>query len=139
MQTLRTYPSKTLIGKVGGESIYLRAPSWDCDWYWGFGYLGNRNCHYHVDSIDKNVNLHDALINHFGDSLVVKGADVWKLAELFKTFYTLRSMSDLTNLGGSHITSNPCKEMLKDDIMFNHINSVLIPNIINEIYKVLGK
>ena len=33
------YPEKIYIGTVDGEKIYLSAPSWDCDWYWGFGYI----------------------------------------------------------------------------------------------------
>lgn len=29
-----------LIGiNEGGEKIFLEEPSWDCGWYWGFGYL----------------------------------------------------------------------------------------------------
>ena len=53
MKTLINYSKKTFIGTVDGEKIYLSAPSWDCGWYWGFGYLGNNNCHYHVDGLKK--------------------------------------------------------------------------------------
>jgi hypothetical protein len=29
-----------LLGKTtDGELIWLEAPSWDCGWYWGFGYV----------------------------------------------------------------------------------------------------
>jgi len=43
MKTLREYPKKTFLGISEGEKIYLTAPSWDCGWYWRFGYLGNVN------------------------------------------------------------------------------------------------
>jgi hypothetical protein len=29
-----------LIGKdKSGTNYWLESPSWDCDWYWGFGYI----------------------------------------------------------------------------------------------------
>ena len=31
-----------------GIKYWLESESWDCNWYWGFGYLGNKNCHYHL-------------------------------------------------------------------------------------------
>ena len=31
------------------EPIYLEGFKWDCGWYWGGGYLGNRNMHTHFD------------------------------------------------------------------------------------------
>ena len=46
------YDFKVYLGKTKGsnpERIYLRGFSWDCNWYWGGGYLGNRNMHTHFD------------------------------------------------------------------------------------------
>lgn len=48
--------------KEDGQLIMLRAPSWDCEWYWGFGYLGNKNEHYHLSSYQEKshyLKLHD--------------------------------------------------------------------------------
>ena len=28
-----------LLGTINGRYQWLEAPSWDCDWYWGFGYV----------------------------------------------------------------------------------------------------
>ena len=55
---MKNYP-KILIGKNNNENIYLSPPKWDCGWYWGFGYLGNKDCHYHVDGLinKENCNL----------------------------------------------------------------------------------
>ena len=33
-----------------GERVYLSKHSWDCGWYWGFGYVGNRDCHFHLSN-----------------------------------------------------------------------------------------
>jgi hypothetical protein len=40
------------LGRTKGnhsEAIYLEDFSWDCGWYWGGGYIGNRNMHCHFD------------------------------------------------------------------------------------------
>ena len=47
------WTEKIALGKVDGNTIYLSSPSWDCGWYWGFGYLGNKDCHYHIDGLTK--------------------------------------------------------------------------------------
>ena len=31
------------------EAVYLRDFTWDCDWYWGGGYIGNSEFHAHFD------------------------------------------------------------------------------------------
>jgi hypothetical protein len=31
------------------QHIYLSDFTWDCDWYWGGGYLGNKDTHFHFD------------------------------------------------------------------------------------------
>ena len=31
--------------------LYLSKHSWDCGWYWGFGYIGNSRLHMHIDSL----------------------------------------------------------------------------------------
>lgn len=139
MQTLSNY-SKVFLGKVDNERIYLSPPSWNCGWYWRFGYLGNKNCHYHVDGLAKDCNLFDGLKNHFGESFIVKNdKDVWTLAELFKTFYALKQTAEVLGLGGSHYTTNPCSEIIKNTDEVKRINEVVMPQIFEEIYKILLK
>lgn len=151
MKTLSNY-SKILLGYNDNQPIYLDAPSWDCGWYWGFGYLGNKNCHYHVDRLTKIetynheakaftheiVNLYDGFKRHFGDTFIIKrDKDVWTLAELFKTFYILKETAEVLWNGCSHLASNPCKDFIinKDEVM--RINGIVLPQIFEEIYKVL--
>lgn len=137
MKTLRAYKKKTLLGVVDGENIYLSSPSWDCGWYWGFGYLGNENCHYHLDGIAKNENLHDGLIKHFGKSFVIRISQIWTFAELIKTFYGLKDAAELFGRGGSHLTSNPCQELIKNEFEVKRINEVVLPALFDAIYKLL--
>ena len=63
-----------------GTKYWLEAPSWDCGWYFGFGYVEtytNNNCpskaadinsHQHFDSLflnDSKVNAFDAFKEFF--------------------------------------------------------------------------
>ena len=137
MKTIREYKKKTFLGEHNGERIYLTAPSWDCGWYWGFGYLGNSDCHYHVDGLSKDKNLHDGFLDHFGDSFVVSKDKVWEFAELFQTFYTLKETAEVLNKGGSYLSKNPCSEIIKNPDEVKRINEVVLPEIFDAIYKIL--
>lgn len=137
MKTLSNYPSKMLLGRNNNEPIYLSAPSWDCGWYWGFGYIGNKNCHYHVDGMEKGKNLYDAFKEHFGNTLMVRDSDLWTLAELFKTFYILKETAEVLGRGGAHLTTNPAKDVIINKDETNRINEVVLPQIFEEIYKIL--
>ncbi|MES2287747.1 MAG: hypothetical protein V4547_18800 [Bacteroidota bacterium] len=139
MKTLSNYPAKIFIGKHDEENIYLSAPSWDCSWYWGFGYLGNKNSHYHVDGLNskENINLFDAFKKHFGSSLVVRDSQLWTLCELFQTFYVLKETAEVLGRGGSHFTTNPCSELIINKEEVARINNIVLPAIFEEIYKIL--
>lgn len=136
---MKKYPAKFYLGTVGNERIYLYVPSWECDWYWGFGYLGNRNCHYHLNGIGKyeNINFHDAMLKHFGESLVLKDTALWQFCEIVLTIYTLKEAAEVLGRGGSHMTMNPDKQLLCVPDTVAHINQVLIPAQIASMYKIL--
>ena len=139
-----------LLGKdKDGINYWLEEASWDCGWYWGFGYVetytNNKYPH-----LSRDINSHQ----HF-DGLFLKGAifdsfksllvetplsdnEIWKLLELMDTFYTLRESADLFKNGGSHITTNPLMLELKDEKIYNNINQELLPRVFKEIYKILS-
>lgn len=148
------FDTKIKLGIVDNEPIYLSAPSWDCGWYWGFGYLGNKNCHYHVDGLKKIskynfeksvfeyefVDLFDGFKEHFGETFILKSDnDIWLLAELFETFYALRETAEVLGRGGSHLASNPLAELIKNTDEVKRINEVIFPALFDEIYKLLSK
>ena len=152
---LNKYPEKIFLGtNIDNKRIYLSAPSWDCGWYWGFGYLGNTTCHYHVDglktirkyNVEKKVhecefvNLFDGFKRHFRTFIVEDDKDLWELCDLFETFYTLRKSAELFHRGYSHYTDRvECKNQIKNDDYYNNINGVMFPIIFDEIYKILLK
>lgn len=151
--TIRTYKKRTLLGYHDNEPIFLSGPKWDCGWYWGFGYLGNNNCHYHVDGLTKIstyntdkkvfeyefVNLKDGFEKHFGDTFIVRPSDQWTFAELFKSFYSLRETAEILGRGGAHLSSNPCKDVIINTDETKRINEVVLPAIFDEIYKILER
>jgi hypothetical protein len=140
-----------LLGENNGEKIYLSPPSWDCGWYWGFGYLGNKDCHYHVDGLKKIetydhkkqvwnyelVNLYEGFKRHFGKTLRVRESKLWTLAELFETFYTLKETAEVLGRGGSHLTSNPCKDIIINENEVKRINEIVMPTIFDSIHSIL--
>lgn len=139
MKTLRQYKERTLIGHVDDEPIYLSAPSWACGWYWGFGYLGNKHCHYHFDGLNQKVNMHDAILEHFGDSLQIRASKLWTFAELMQTFYSLRKTAELLGRGGSHLSANPCKDVIVNTEEAERINDKVLPAVFDEIYNILDE
>lgn len=143
-------PDKVFFGKnkETKEDIYITKPSFDCDWYWSFGYLGNNNCHYHLnDYSDKDIYIKysdststrstrvtrkrnkcmsDCLEEDYILSKIIKD-NIWLFCELSLTIYSLKEMAEIVHRGGSHMTSNPGKEYLKDDNMYKKLVEELIP------------
>lgn len=126
------------IGTHNGERIYLSPPSWDCGWYWGFGYLGNRNCHYHLSGVDegKNINLYDALKQHFQD-FQIDDKKLWTFCELVRSAYTLKEAAEVLGRGGSHYTTNPCADTIKSEAETARINEIVLPAIFDAIADLL--
>lgn len=142
---LREYPEQVYLGKYKGEDVYLARPSWDCDWYWGFGYVQNKYLHTHLDSMcmvnDRLVNLWDGLTHH------IKGGKVhamhlrkklWTFCEVVQTIYHLKKTAEVLGRGGSHYTTNPCADLIRNPDEVKRINEVLIPKLIDEMYVALG-
>jgi len=108
-----------------GQNVWLEAPSWDCGWYWGFGYVerytNNANpskakditSHTHIDSEFKKggkIDMNNGLV----ETTYTK-EDGIRLNELFTEFYALKEGAN------------------------KHINEVLIPNITKQIIEILTK
>lgn len=120
--------------KDTGEEIYLSAPSWDCDWYWGFGYLGNKYCHYHLSGYQngRNINMYDALLADYNLNPKIK-ANLWEFCELVLSAYTLKEAAEVLGRGGSHMTTNPCQDIIINKDEVKRINEIVLPAIFNKI------
>jgi len=147
-----------LLGKdKSGDYVWLEAPSWDCNWYWGFGYIeryfDNKrpskaediSSHSHWDS-EIIGNIEGEYRHHLNTNpniveSVLTDAESWKLAELMKSYYILKETADFFKHGGSHLSENPLKNFLlifnKNEELTKKINEVLLPAIFKEIDELL--
>lgn len=134
-----------LLGTKDNKKYYLVAPSWDCGWYWGAGYVQTYNrskrdidMHTHFDSLffNKNKNGYDAFLDFFDDVTLNKN-EVWQLVEMMKTIYVLKETADVLGRGGSHYTSNPCKDIIINAEEVTGINKVVLPKLFEEVEELL--
>lgn len=124
-----------------GKKHYLEKASWDCGWYWGFGYIHtfsrrDIDSHYHFDSFEKGCTMYDGFKKTFSES-VLTDSELWKLCELMKTFYVLKNTAEVLGRGGAHYTTNPCKDIIINTEEVNRINEIVLPSIFAEIEKLL--
>lgn len=134
---LNDYPEKVLLGSNPIEGkIYLIKPKWECDWYWCFGWIGNNNLLINLDKLG-NSNIYDS-IKEFIPNVELSDTNLWKFCELAESIYTLKKSAELFHRGGSHIVYNAkYKEIMQNKEWCEHINYVIIPALIDELYKVL--
>lgn len=134
---------------AAGVNYWLERASWDCGWYWGFGYVetytnnanpaGSRDVasHQHFDGLFlKNAGYVDGF-RALLPGTPLSDAEIWQLLELMKTFYILREYADTLERGGAHITSNPAANVIKSPEERERINAEVLPAIFAEVYKLL--
>jgi hypothetical protein len=132
-----------------GVKYWLESPSWDCGWYWGFGYIktytNNDNpasskditSHQHADNflewaIDWNGKERILVDTTFSKE------EAWELSELFERFYILKKTAELFGRGNAHITETQRVPSIKRPELAEGINKVLIPQITKAIYVLMG-
>ncbi len=136
-----------------GIKYWLEAPTWDCDWYWGFGYVetyqNNKkpsmardiDSHSHIDSSFlgkvENKYIHNLYDTPILTATTFTEAEGWTLGELFKTFYHLQKSAELFGRGGMGTTTNPVAKLLTNKKQAKRINEVLIPEITKQIINIL--
>lgn len=140
-----------LLGQKDGIYYWLEEAKWECDWYWGLGYVetftNNKNprlavdikSHSHILMFfqDRTKNGYDSF-KEFFDETVLSDKELWTFIECMKSLYTLREYSDFLHRGGSYYTSNPCKELIMNNAEYERINKELIPALLNKVYSLLS-
>lgn len=133
-----------------GANYWLEAPTWDCGWYWGCGYVetytNNKNpeiardinSHQHFDGLflKGKKNGYDAFKEFFYD-VTVTDKELWTLIEIMKTIYTLKETAEILDRGGSHYTTNPCKDIIINKEEVKRINEVVLPALFKEVEDLL--
>lgn len=141
----------------GGRNVWLEAPSWDCGWYWGFGYVetytNNQQpsksrdieSHQHVDSSVMGANnakdggyCHNPFDSKLFTNTTFTESEGWELGELFSQFYQLSESAAMFGRGGCHIsTSEKTKGVLTRTAWSNTINQEIIPVVTSRIIEIL--
>ncbi len=151
------------------EAIYLEDFSWDCGWYWGGGYVGNRNMHCHFDGCFLEVpDIRGHALGNFttpwnkkeGATVISNGCSVWepldffldnaqytatqwwRIKDLFKQFYTLKAAAEVFQYGGHCSGTGRTKDEINPAMaqsINKHIADTIIPAIRNELNKAVDK
>lgn len=153
-----------LLGKnEENRNVWLEKPSWDCGWYWGFGYLetmrGNRlpslatdiQSHTHWDSqVSRSQhNAYDWFTETFGTpkDKKTKGKkcsrftddQIWQLCELMQSFYTLKNTAEILARGSAHYTDNPARKTILNKREAKRINTKVLPEIFKHIANIFNQ
>ena len=133
-----------------GTYYWLEEATWDCGWYWGFGYVetytNNKRpdisrdiiSHQHFDGLFFNGDkMCKDMFDDFFTETPLNDSEKLELLELMKTIYNLKEYSDVIYHGGSYITSNPLKELVKNPREYERINKVVLPQLFEKVYKIL--
>ena len=134
----------------GGKKYYLEHPSWDCGWYWGFGYIitfTNNNCPEksvdidglnHFDSMFLNKNEYGGdVFKKFFKKYTIEEDQVYELMDYMMSFYALRKAAEILDRGYSYITGRAKSDSLVDKEETAKINDVMIPELEERIIKLL--
>lgn len=135
-----------------GIRYYMKKESWDCGWYWGFGYVrtftNNKNpqlskdiaSHQHFDGMFFNQNKcgYDAFKEFFVETPLTDD-EIWELVDLMRTAYTLQESAELFGRGYSHYTSKAKLDVVVNEDYVENINHTMIPAVMDRVRDILTK
>lgn len=104
-----------------GELLFLEKHKWDCGWYWGFGYIGNKNCHFHFESLLENTKYASELFKQTN----ISDSDWWVIRDLFKQAYALKGAAETYRHGGHQTTRPGVTDILKNKEKADELNKDL--------------
>lgn len=121
--------TKILLGKLksdadiyaSGENIYLRKHTFDCGWYWGFGYVGNYRCHHHFETFLKDAKTASELF----ESTNISDKDWWVIRDLFAQAYAIKKTAEVYKHGGYQTSLKGVTDVLQDAAMVTRLNADL--------------
>ena len=117
------------IGKIDGELIFLYKHTWDCDWYWGMGYIGNRNLHTHISSLinEKNSkgNYPSTEIKDIFEQCELTQKQWWVVRDLFIQAYALKEVAEVYHYGGHQTTLKGVTDIINSKEKENQCNADL--------------
>jgi hypothetical protein len=131
-----TNTNKILLGKAkadagtsaDGENIWLEKHKWDCGWYWGFGYVGNKDCHFHFESMlyikDGKGSCKYGASDLF-ETTNITDKEWWVIRDLFVQAYALKKAAEVYRYGGHQINQTGVTDIIKNKERADQINADL--------------
>jgi len=119
--------------EISGERIYLTKHSWDCGWYWGFGYIGNSKLHTHFDTSFLGE-ITD--IRSIFETTDIRQDEWWILRDLFVQAYSLQKTAEVYRHGGCQTTKKGVTDRIQSKEMEEKIN-VDLKIILDKIWETL--
>lgn len=113
--------ARLLLGTKDDKFVYIYKHSWDCDWYWSFGYLGNMNKLYHIKSLIDNTFYIDKL---FTETKITQ-AQWWIIRDLFIQAYSLKKTAEVFRYGGHQSKLIGITDIIQDKELENLMNEKL--------------
>ena len=134
-----------------GQYVWLEKESWDCGWYWGFGYLhtftNNEHptrskdlaSHTHFNSVFmKSPAFTKKAFEEYFEETTLTVDEMWILCDYMTIYYTLKDAARLFQCGHGGLTSKAVIDGLKSEEMAAHINKVLLPELFKRIEELLS-
>jgi hypothetical protein len=111
-----------------GENVWLTKHEWSCNWYWSLGWIGNKNCHFHFDSLLYIENGNGGVkytASELFESTNISDNEWWVMRDLFVQAYALQKAAQIYRCGGSQTTVVGVTDVLKDAGMAKRLNADL--------------
>lgn len=121
-----------------GYKVFLKGFAWDCNWYWGGGYLrcnyknGKQAIHTHFNCVFLDGVAHWKDLNYFLLDVQFDSAQWWRIKDLYKQFYTLTKAAEVFQYGGHCTLEDRSRYELCPAMAYtinHHIEYVIIPEI----------
>lgn len=102
--------------------LYLSKHSWDCGWYWRFGYIGNPCYHLHINSL---LGIEHDVSRIFDVETEITQDQWWIIRDLFRQAYALTEAAAVYQYGGRQATKPDITDCIKNLEMAARINKDL--------------
>jgi len=128
---------------------WLEAPSWDCGWYWGFGYIvtltdnlkpqnsRDISSHFHAENFLSKWSKFMGEKKPLLKIRVFMDKDGWELSELFEQFYFLRKAAENFGRGKCHCADTKIPSWKKEKLA-GEINREILPKVMARILEILS-
>jgi hypothetical protein len=134
--------NKIYLGKTKGdfdtlpnERIWLSKHSWDCGWYWGFGYIGNANIHTHFDSVFLNTSKYTP--KDIFEKTKISEKKWWIIRDLMIQAYALKKAAEVYHHGGHQTTVSGVTDIIKNKELERQINTDL-KTVLDKVWEILS-